>query len=232
MNVFSDFFDAWDRLDEIYVKDFDEGSDTQFYHFFEDLADLTNSLFTRRIYSNKNAKASQLDVFAPAGTSYVCMTVGKEGKQRTAKNFGTRPFGVAFNNLDELCSSNKYVFNSSEDGAYSQFLAKTQYDLARNGKEKGTATKNSTDKDVTAFRDFELLAIGKLGGDYAGYYFISGGQGRNLSNHWSSKLFKDEKLYNTLRKWLMWNMSDRWKASDIPEPKTPATPAADPSMMY
>jgi hypothetical protein len=219
MNVFSDFFNTWDRLDEIYVKDFDEGSDTQFYHFFEDLADLTNSLFTRRIYSNKNEKASQLDVFAPKGSSYVCMTVGKEGKQRTAKNFGTRPFGIAFNNLAELCSNRKYMFNPSEDGFYSQFLAKTQYDLVRNGREKGTATKNSVIKDIAEFRDFELLAIGKLGGDYTGYYFISGGQGRNLSNHWSSKLFKDEKLYNTLRKWFMWNMSDRWKASDIPEPK-------------
>ena len=180
---FLQVYEKLSNLNEVKeVRDFVNGSDTQFYHFYEDLSDLVNSLKTKRIYSNKNAQASQLDVYAPEGTSYVCMTVGQEGKNRTTSNFGSRSFGLAFTDLDALCKRANYHFNSDASGEYSQFLAKTQYDLGSRGK----PTASSKDDMVTAFRDFELLAIGQL---ESGEYFISGGQGRNLNNHWNSKTF-------------------------------------------
>ena len=171
------FLDTWQQLDEIYSKiDFESGSENQYYHFYADLADLVNSLDTCRIYSNKNVHASQLDIFAPDDAAYVCMTVGKEGKHRTVHNFGNRLFGISFKNLPELCRDRNYTF--ATDKAYSQFAAKTQYSLGTIGKEKGQPTRSSGNKTVNAFRDFELLAIGALGGEYEGQYFISGGQGR------------------------------------------------------
>lgn len=211
---FLQVYEELSNLNEVKeLKNFNNGSDTQFYHFYEDLADLVNSLKTRRIYSNKNAQASQLDVYAPEGSAYVCMTVGQTGKQRTVQNFGTRSFGLAFKDLNELCDRAKYHFNSTSDGEYSQFLAKTQYDLGS----RGRPTQASKDPLVTAFRDFELLAIGQL---ESGEYFISGGQGRNLNNHWSSKTFTDENVYKTLRAWFMTNMDGKQKdtRSDTAQP--------------
>ena len=212
----TEFMELYEELSELNevkeVRSFDAGSEEQFYHFYEDLSDLVNSLKTRRIYSNKNAQASQLDVFAQPNTSYVCMTVGAEGKKRTTNNFGTRSFGIAFKDLDALCKREQYIFEAGEDGEYSQFLAKTQYNLAKTGKEtKGLPTQSSDDESVRGFRDFELLAIGQLA---TGEYFISGGQGRNLNNYWGSKLFTNEALYQTLRKWFMYNMKDRWRGRD------------------
>lgn len=200
---FLDIYEELSDLNEVKaIKNFTDGSATQFYHFYEDLADLVNSLKTKRIYSNKNAQASQLDVYAPEDSAYVCMTVGQEGKTRTAQNFGSRSFGLAFKDLDELCTRSKYHFNSSESGKYSQFLAKTQYNKGERGKPTATGSSDL----VTAFRDFELLAIGQLD---SGEYFISGGQGRNLNNHWNSKTFTDERIYKTLRAWFMTNMDGK-----------------------
>lgn len=181
------------------VNDFSDGSDTSFYHFFEDLADLVNSLDVKRIYSNKNEQASQLDIYAPNGASYVCMTVGNEGKHRTTNNFGNRSFGISFKDLAEMCNRTGYTFDPNRSGEYSQFLAKTQYDIGS----RGMPTATSTDEKINAFRDFELLAIGQFAN---GEFFISGGQGRNLSNHWSSKTFTDENIYKTLKAWFMTNM--------------------------
>jgi hypothetical protein len=128
------------------------------------------------------------------------MTVGEEGKRRTTQNFGSRSFGISFKDLPELCSRTPgYSFDASESGEYSQFLAKTQYDIGS----QGMPTLSSSDEKVSAFRDFELLAIGKLS---TGEYFISGGQGRNLKHYWSSKLFTDDRVYLTLRAWYLTNM--------------------------
>lgn len=214
----NEFMKLYEELSELIevkeVTDFDVGSDTAFYHFYEDLADLVNSLKIKRIYSNKNEHASQLDVYADDNASYVCMTVGEEGKRRTTQNFGSRSFGLSFKNLTELCDRTPgYSFDAGESGKYSQFLAKTQYNLGRRGK----PTLSSEDEKVNAFRDFELLAIGKLA---TGEYFISGGQGRNLSNHWSSKLFTDDRVYKTLRAWFMTNMDSKQleTSSDTAQP--------------
>jgi hypothetical protein len=204
----TDFMNLYEELSELYeseltevkaVNDFESGSETAFYHFFEDLADLVNSLDVKRIYSNKNEQASQLDLSAPEGSSYVCMTVGQEGKRRTTTNFGNRAFGVSFKDLTKMCNDRQYVFDPEASGEYSQFLAKTQYDIGS----EGMPTATSSDDKVTAFRDFELLAIGQFAN---GEYFISGGQGRNLSSHWSSKTFTDENIYKILRAWFMTNM--------------------------
>jgi hypothetical protein len=211
------FFETYDELSMLNevksTRAFKDGSDIQFYHFYEDLADLINSLKTRRIYSNKNAQASQLDIAAPENTAYVCMTVGTEGKNRTTQNFGTRSFGISFTNLNDLCSRANYYFDPDPSGEYSQFLAKTQYDIG----ERGRPTATNKDPMVTAFRDFELLAIGQLS---TGEYFISGGQGRSLSNHWSSKTFTDAAVYKTLRDWFLWNMDSR-QLEDQPDTAQP-----------
>lgn len=203
-NEFIKLYEELSELNEVKeVTGFEAGSDTAFYHFYEDLADLINSLKIKRIYSNKNEHASQLDVYADSNASYVCMTVGEEGKRRTTQNFGSRSFGISFKDLTELCNSTPgYSFDASESGEYSQFLAKTQYNIGS----RGNPTFKSQDEKLNAFRDFELLAIGKLS---TGEYFISGGQGRNLSNHWSSKLFTDDKVYNTLRAWFLTNMNPK-----------------------
>lgn len=203
-NEFIKLYEELSELNEVKeVTDFDAGSDTAFYHFYEDLADLVNSLKIKRIYSNKNEHASQLDVYADDNASYICMTVGEEGKRRATQNFGSRSFGISFKDLAELCDRTPgYSFDASASGEYSQFLAKTQYNIGRRGK----PTFKSQDEKVNAFRDFELLAIGKLS---TGEYFISGGQGRNLSNHWSSKLFTDDGVYNTLKAWFLTNMNPK-----------------------
>ena len=210
----TDFMKLYEELSALQevkeIKSFNDGSDEKFYHFYEDLSDLINSLKIRRIYSNKNAQASQLDIYYP-DASYVCMTVGKEGKQRTAQIFGTRPFGIAFKDLKELCDRTKnYTFDPEPSGAYSQFLAKTQYNTDSAGRPTQTVpTRKLTPKEVDfnklikVFRDFELLAIGELSD---GEYFISGGQGRNLTNHWHSKTFTNENIYKTLKAWFLTNM--------------------------
>jgi hypothetical protein len=138
------------------------------------------------MYSNKNVRASQLDIYAhntEANTeknyAYVCMTTGTDGKTRAIKHL-KRPLGVSFKNLEEFCKDKNYDFNPQKE--YSQFAEKTQYDLTTKGK-KNQPTGTSNDKLINAFRDFRILAIGELGGNYKGTYFISGGQGRNLSNH-------------------------------------------------
>lgn len=210
MNFFNDFLDTWERLDEIYEKDFENGSDTQYYHFFTDLSDLVNSLREKCIYSNKNQQRSQLDLFAyEKNLAYICMTKGSEGKNRAAKNFA-RPLGISFKDLPKLCADNKqYTF--SEEQPYSQFLSKTQHDVLKRGLEKGNPTRHSTDAIIKEFRDFELLAIGELGGEWSGYYFVSGGQGRTLKKgrHWYSKLFSSKELYNKLRDWFLKNMNNK-----------------------
>ena len=197
------FLDTWQQLDEIYKKDFATGSDDLFYHFYSDIDDLVNSLMTGRIYSNKNEQASQLDPYADKSQSYVCMTIGSDGKKRTAYNF-KRPLGISFKNLADHCYTRGYSFNPEQ--AYSQFMAKTQYSM---GKSSNTPTySDSKNSKLSVFRDFRVLAIGALGGKYSGYYFISGGQGRNLNNHWNSKLFTNGALYKTLREWFLKNMNN------------------------
>lgn len=221
------FLNTWQELEEIYKKDFAAGSNDLYYHFYSDFNDLINSLVNGRIYSNKNETASQLDVYADRDEAYVCMTIGSEGKKRTAYNF-KRPLGISFKDLAEHCYSKGYAFNPEHE--YSQFMAKTQYSV---GKSNGTPTYSNTENSkLSAFRDFRVLAIGALGGKYAGYYFISGGQGRNLNNHWSSKLFTNGTLYKTLRTWFLKNMENtddgilqshtyyRFKNNTIGKPRT------------
>lgn len=211
------FWDTWQELEELYKTDFKDGSDTNYYHFYTSLADLISSLAMKRIFSNKNEQTSQLDLKAyNDNTAYVCMTIGKEGKNRAAYSFNGRCFGLSFKDLPGLCarSYGKYIFDT--ETAYSQFAQKTQYDRLKRGSEvKGNPTQSNKDKKIAAFRDFELLAIGELAGEYAGYYFISGGQGRTLGSkgtkHWNSKLFTEADfpgLYKTLSDWFKANMNN------------------------
>lgn len=168
----------------------------KFYHFYSDLTDLLHSLSTGCIYSNKNVQLSQYDVYASDNESYVCMTAGKEGKDRVVKHYN-RPFGISFENLSEFSNSRNYHFNA--DNKYSQVAAKTQYSMAKIGKKRPTISKQlPNNKNLHVFRDFRILAIGKLAD---GRCFVSGGQGRNLLNHFHSKLFDykgNEKFYDTL----------------------------------
>ena len=209
-----DFTETWNELDEIYKADFNSINTNNFYHFYADPHDLLNSLITGRMYSNKNARASQLDIYAyntkddiTKNYAYVCMTTGKDGKERAIKHL-KRPLGISFKNLEDLCSRKKYDFNPNKE--YSQFAEKTQYNLTKS-KSGGEATRYSSDKMIDGFRDFRILAIGALGGNYEGTYFISGGQGRNLNNHWHSKLFTDESLYKILYSWFEANMNSDMK---------------------
>ena len=195
------FLDTWQELEELYQADFKNGPEDKYYHFFYDISDLINSLSIERIYSNKNLRAAQLDVYE-RDKAYICTTKGEEGKERAVFKF-KRPIGISFKDLPQLCNRCGYSF--TEENPYSQFLAKTQYSYAK----RGTRGVTATDKDelVSAFRDFRILAIGELDGEYAGQYFISGGQGRNLVNHWYSKLFDNKQLYETLRNWFLANMN-------------------------
>lgn len=195
------FLDTWQELEELYQAEFKNGPEDKYYHFFYDISDLINSLSIGRIYSNKNLRAAQLDVYE-RDKAYICTTKGSEGKERAVTKFN-RPIGISFINLPELCIYKGYSF--AEENPYSQFLAKTQYSIGTTGSK--SATPIDSDKLVAAFRDFRLLAIGELDGDFAGKYFISGGQGRNLTNHWYSRIFEDKQLYDTLKRWFSTNMN-------------------------
>ena len=49
---FLDIYEELSDLNEVKaIKNFTDGSATQFYHFYEDLADLVNSLKTKRIWN-------------------------------------------------------------------------------------------------------------------------------------------------------------------------------------
>ena len=56
------FYEYWKLLDEFYkidnFKDF--GSQEVYYHFYEDLTDLINSLTTGTIYSTKNDRQENI----------------------------------------------------------------------------------------------------------------------------------------------------------------------------
>ena len=204
-----EFYNTWQELDEIYKADFLQVENNNFYHFYAELTDLINSLINGRMYSNKNARAAQLDIYAhntrtdtEKNYAYVCMTTGTDGKTRAIKHL-KRPLGISFKNLEEFCERRNYDFNPKKE--YSQFAEKTQYNLTSKGA-KGKPTFVGDDDLTTAFRDFRILAIGELGGNYKGTYFISGGQGRNLNNHWHSKLITDPMLYKVLKDWFVANM--------------------------
>lgn len=210
------FNNFWNILNELYdIKDFNQDVWSDFYHFYSSPSDLLNSLAVRVIYSNKNARDSQLDLLAlrseesdwglaaARNFAYVCMTKGQEGKLRAIKHL-KRPIGLSFDSLKNLCDNRGYIFNPEDE--FSQFAAKTQYSKSA----KNTPTKVDKNKKVENFRDFRLSAIGIIRIDNEKYYFISGGQGRNLNNHWYSKLFNSESgkhLYTTLKNWFMTNMN-------------------------
>ena len=210
------FNNCWNILNELYdIKDFNQDVWSDFYHFYSSPSDLLNSLAVGVIYSNKNARDSQLDLLAlrseesdwdltaARNFAYVCMTKGQEGKLRAIKHL-KRPIGLSFDSLKKLCDNKGYIF--SPENEFSQFAAKTQYSNST----KNTPTRVDNNKKVDNFRDFRLSAIGIIHIDNEKYYFISGGQGRNLSNHWYSKLFNNESgehLYNTLKNWFMINMN-------------------------
>ena len=105
------FNNCWNVLNELYdIKDFNQDVWSDFYHFYSSPSDLLNSLAVRVIYSNKNARDSQLDLLAlrseesdwglaaARNFAYVCMTKGQEGKLRAIKHL-KRPIGLSFDSL-------------------------------------------------------------------------------------------------------------------------------------
>ena len=198
-------------LDELYIKDSSETSVTtakfnsRFYHFYDDLFDLLNSIKQGIIYSNKNASPSQLDVYHP-DEAYVCFTKGMIGRDRMQRTFG-KPFGLGFmsSNLQRICKKHDYIFDPNEP--YNQFSAKTQYSI---NNQNEISLISPDDKRLNQFRDYRLRAIGQL---EDGRYFISGGPG-NGNAYIYSNLFTDQKLYNTLRDWFMKNMNSSGTVSE------------------
>lgn len=209
------FLEAFNILDEIYKTDFNNGRDDLFYHFYSDLADLLNSLHTNRIYSNKNVRAAQIDIFSvKENQAYVCMTIGREGKERVVKHY-QRPLGISFTDLSSTCDRQGFIFDPNK--YYNQVAAKTQYSgsavdeathVKTDDEKRAKADQTKINKMINAFRDFRITAIGKLSD---GRCFVSGGAGRSLTGHLHSKLFEDDGkpdgLYQQLRNWFITNMS-------------------------
>ena len=142
-----EFQEAWTDLDEIYRADFNTTGtgeaiqDDKFvgplYHFYEDLADLLNSLKNKIIYSTKNDLAenpAQFD-FSYAdkegdGSSYVCMTNTLAGKNYMVNKF-RRPFGLSFKADSLNAMLKKHTIKT-----YSAFSTKGDYTSVSKTKNK------------------------------------------------------------------------------------------------
>lgn len=191
------FYEYWKLLDEFYkidnFKDF--GGEEVYYHFYEDLTDLINSLTTGTIYSTKNDKKEnigQYDLSAKEYSSYVCMTSTISGKNYMANKF-RRPFGLSFTNktLSRICEQPGYSLRP-----YSAFSEKGNYEMRRGKPVLLAKTKEFGNNP------FSVFAIGEL---EEGIYFISGGQG--AARLWPAQVFNDAKLYQDLKDWFLNNMN-------------------------
>ena len=215
------FYDTWQQLDEIYNADFDTtGTGEAFvngkfvgplYHFYEDVADLLNSLKHGIIYSTKNDKdenSAQFDYSIDNGNgdgrAYICMTNTLEGKRYMTGKF-SRPYGIAIKE-----SSLNRMLETHTISAYSAFGAKGNYTRTTQTKNKdGSTRKKSQPSLVSAGSQganaFRIYSIGQLDDNL---YFVCGGQGANRL--WPGQVFSDEKLYKTLKSWFQRN----WREGD------------------
>ena len=191
------FYEYWKLLDEFYkidnFKDF--GSQEVYYHFYEDLTDLINSLTTGTIYSTKNDRQEnigQYDTSAKEYSSYVCMTSTITGKNYMANKF-RRPFGLSFteDTLNKICKKPGYSLRP-----YSAFSEKGSYEMR-----KGKPVLLAKTKEF-GNNPFSIFAIGEL---KDGVYFVSGGQGS--ARLWPAQVFNDTKLYQELKDWFLNNMN-------------------------
>lgn len=195
------FWEALDELDEIYLSDFnnEKQANKRYYHFFTDFEDLLNCLVQHRIYSNKNLRKTQFDRYAKDTDAYICMTQTLSGKNNMVDQYD-RPYGITFktSTFKKICADNGYTFDLSQP--FSQFGEKSLYKHNVDSSDARVGEFTFANKDLS---DFEIFAIGELSD---GEYFISGGQGASMKNLWSAKIFSDQNLYNTLKKWFVANM--------------------------
>ena len=184
--------EAYNVLNEVTHVDYDTGTNNnKFYHFYKSLEDLLVSLQDRHIFSDKNNRDAKFDLEAQPDEAYVCMTKGAIGKGHTIDMTGV-PAGISFKDLAATCASRKYRLS----GPYSEVLTKTKYGV-KDGKTP-TPGKTSTGRSLHDVRDFRILGVGKYRDAQDNIkYFLSGGEGRSLNNHYKSMPFTDEKLYNT-----------------------------------
>lgn len=207
------FINTWQDLDEIYQADFNTANTGEafsgdtfvgpLYHFYEDLADLLNSLKHGIIYSTKNDKdenPSQFDYSIDGGKgdgkAYICMTNTLAGKKYMTGKF-RRPYGIAIK-----ASSLNRLMETNAISAYSAFGAKGNYTTSSDKQNKnGSKRKKSPSLlDANAFR---IYSVGQLDDNL---YFVCGGQGANRL--WPGQTFSDEKLYKTLKGWFKKNIVD------------------------
>lgn len=203
-----DFHAAWKQLNEIFIQDFNTyGNDDLYYHFYQDLADLLNSLNTKTIYSTKNDEAeniAQFDHTHKDWKSYVCMTSSVAGKKYMTTSTFDRPFGLAFSKkeINTICDTDS---NYSID-AFSAFGEKGNYKISSSGIPQILA--NTAEYGSNGFY---IYSIGQLDDDT---YFVCGGQ--SVKNPWPAQMFKAEELYGNvkgkdlyakLRSWFMSNMN-------------------------
>lgn len=168
----TEFDELYEELNEIYLTDFevDNGKDV-FYHFYEDLSDLLNSLNVRSIYSTKNDETenkAQYDHSAGQDEAYVCFTSTLSGKKQLIHNYD-RPFGISFKKDDLINISNTNGYRFDPESSFSAFGEKGNYTVSRLGRPQLLAQS----KDYGS-NPFSIYAIGEL---EDGKYFISGGQG-------------------------------------------------------
>jgi hypothetical protein len=213
-----EFQEAWTDLDEIYRADFNTTGtgeaiqDDKFvgplYHFYEDLADLLNSLKNKIIYSTKNDLAenpAQFD-FSYAdkegdGSSYVCMTNTLAGKNYMVNKF-RRPFGLSFKADSLNAMLKKHTIKT-----YSAFSTKGDYTSVSKTKNKDGSFKVKKHPTLLAAstdygaNPFSIYAVGQLEDNL---FFISGGQG--VDKLWPAQTFSDVELYKELKAWFMKNI--------------------------
>ena len=197
----TDFDEFYNQLDEIYTTDFNTtgSSGGIFYHFYEDLSDILNSLVNKTIYSSKNdskENKAQFDANADDGEAYVCMTSTLDGKKYIINKYD-RPFGLSFKEatLKALCDRYHYRFDPQTE--FSAFGEKGNYTVSKHGRPQLLAQSEEYGNNP-----FSIYAIGEL---EPGKYFISGGQG--VQHLWASQIFEDETLYLELKKWFLANMN-------------------------
>lgn len=209
------FINTWQDLDEIYQADFNTANTGEafsgdtfvgpLYHFYEDLADLLNSLKHGIIYSTKNDKnenPSQFDYSIDGGKgdgkAYICMTNTLAGKKYMTGKF-RRPYGIAIK-----ASSLNRLMETNAISAYSAFGAKGNYTTISDKVNKDGTHKKKSPSLIDA-NAFHIYSIGQLDDNL---YFVCGGQGANRL--WPGQTFSDEKLYNTLKDWFQKN----WQEGD------------------
>lgn len=216
------FLDTWRELEEIYQADFNStGIGDAFkggkfvgplYHFYEDLADILNSLKHGIIYSTKNDKAenpSQFDFSLDGdngdGRAYICMTNTLAGKSYMVNKFN-RTYGISFkaDSLNKLLETNVIA-------PYSAFAAKGNYtNLSKTTNKDGSPRKKTNPTLLAATAEqgsnpFYIYSIGQLEDDL---FFVCGGQGTSSGNRWSGQTFNDPELYKALKSWFQRNIRE------------------------